>query len=196
MPTPTPTKCIQSTPHTIPQHENIIHFSLSLHTTQSLSPCPWPLWMTQIVAKMHISRSNDPPGFFLCQPLPQPNVSNQLLTPSPTRKYHSHLSPSTPPNLWALVLDPSELNDSNSSKNANDIFVLGDGVRSWLDTFGWGRGWHKKTQGGSLDLEICIFATIWVIQRGQGQGLRDWVVWRERSEWYFRVGGWCKELIG
>ena len=30
-----------------------------------------------------------------------------------------------------------------------------------------------KKPGGSLCLEICIFATIWVIQRGQGQGLRD-----------------------
>ena len=33
----------------------------------------------------------------------------------------------------------------------------------------------KKTQGGSLGLKICMFDTILAIQRGQGQGLRDWV---------------------
>ena len=32
-----------------------------------------------------------------------------------------------------------------------------------------------KKPGGSLGLEICMFDTILAIQRGQGQGLRDWV---------------------
>ena len=35
-------------------------------------------------------------------------------------------------------------------------------------------GGGMKKPGGSLGLEICIFDTIGAIQRGQGQGLRDW----------------------
>ena len=47
----------------------------------------------------------------------------------------------------------------------------------------WGVDWTHlvwvgvsiKKPGGSLGLEICMFDTILAIQRGQGQGLRDWV---------------------
>ena len=45
---------------------------------------------------------------------------------------------------------------------------------SRLNTFGSSRFWHKKARG-LLGLEKCLFDTILAVQRGQGQGLRDWV---------------------
>ena len=36
-------------------------------------------------------------------------------------------------------------------------------------------GFGIKKPGESFGLKICMFDTILAIQRGQGQGLRDWV---------------------
>ena len=173
IPTPTPTKCIQSTPHTIPLNEYIIHSSLppshpfseplsltqlngsnssknayfqtqwppwfflyrrlpqpnvskqrptsylymnilfiplSLYPTQSLSPCPWPLWMARMVPKLHISRPNDPPGYFYANANPYPYQTYPVNSSHhpPKRIYNLILSPFIPLNFWALVLYPSE----------------------------------------------------------------------------------------
>ena len=181
IPTPTPTKCIQSTPHTIPLHEYIIHSSLlsphpisdplslttlngsnccknayflsqwppwvfsyqplpipnvssqlptpsphtkmsfiplSFHPTQSLTPCPWPLWMAQTVAKMHISRPNDPPlVFFIPTPTPTKCIQSTPHT-IPLHEYIIHSSlPSPHPISDPLSLTP--LNGSNCCKNAH-----------------------------------------------------------------------------
>ena len=47
----------------------------------------------------------------------------------------------------------------------------------------WGVDWIHMVQvgvgikkpGGLFGLEMCMFDIIFAIQRGQGQGLRDWV---------------------
>ena len=80
IPTPTPTKCIQSTPHTIHLHEYINHSSLP-----SPHPISEPLPLTPLngsnSSKNAYFQTQWPP-VFLYQPLPQPNVSSQLPTPS------------------------------------------------------------------------------------------------------------------
>ena len=89
---------------------------LSLHPTQSLSPCPWPLWMAQIVAKMHISRPNDPPGFFI----PTPTSTKCIQSTPHTIPLHENVIHSSLPSSHPIS-EPSSLaplNGSNSSKNA------------------------------------------------------------------------------
>ena len=60
---PLPLPNVSSQLPTPSPYMNISFIPLSLHPTRSLTPCPWPLWMALIVAKMHISSPNDPPGF-------------------------------------------------------------------------------------------------------------------------------------
>jgi hypothetical protein len=98
IPTPTQTKCIQSTLHTSPRHENIIHSSLPSSPPISEPSSLTPLNGSNSTKNAYFSDQLTP-GFFLYQPLPKPNVSSQLPTPPPTRKYHSFLSPSISPNL-------------------------------------------------------------------------------------------------
>ena len=94
-----------NSPHS-PPHENVIHSSLS-----SPHPISEPLSLTPLnrlnSTKHAYFQTQWPPWFLLYTPSPQPNVSSQLPTPSPTRKCYSFFSLFTPPNLWAFVLDPS-----------------------------------------------------------------------------------------
>ena len=112
---PTRTKCIQSTTYTIPRHENVNKSSL---------PPPHPI--SEPLSLTPLNRSNSsksaffhiqcPPWVFLYQPPPQPNVSSQLLTPSPdTKMLYILLSP---PHPISEPLSLTPLNRSNSSISA------------------------------------------------------------------------------
>ena len=96
-----------NSPHS-PPHENVIHSSLS-----SPHPISEPLSLTPLnrlnSTKHAYFQTQWPPWFLLYTPPPQPNFFSQLPIPSPHTKMSFILfSLFTPPNLWALVLDPSE----------------------------------------------------------------------------------------
>ena len=81
-------------------------------------------------------------------------------------------------------------------RRMNDIFVWGEGVGSWLNTFGWGAGVYKKNQGviGSGNMHVWYYFSDSEGSRTRAQRLGE--VKREKKEWHFRVRGGCGELTG
>ena len=89
---------------------------LSFHPTQSLSPCPWPLWVTQIVAKNAYFQTQWPPCFFI----PTPTQTKCIQTTPNTIPLHGNVIQSSLllPHPISEPLSLTPLNGSNSSKNA------------------------------------------------------------------------------
>ena len=158
MQTPTPTKCIQSTPHTIPRHENVIYTSL---------PLPHPI--SEPLSLTPLNRSNSsqsaffhtqyPLGFFMQTPTPTKCI--QSTTHTIPRHENVIYTSLPPPHSISEPLSLTPLNRSNSSQSAFSIsndppgFFYADPHPNQMYPVN-----YPHDPRGSLDMEKCTLATI------------------------------------